>query len=136
MKKNYLLLLLIGIISLASCKKTGEDTCPKIGARIIKYECDRVIFQLLTDQYAGDADWQDPQTGQHYSNVVSWYNTCAVAEFTNGRLDTIYVNVSPETTDPLPISCNQCLALPLNPPNTKVEMRDLGTVPCDSLMMH
>ncbi|MBC7936486.1 MAG: hypothetical protein H7Y86_14145 [Rhizobacter sp.] len=134
MKKSYFLLLAGCLISMAACKKTNDTECDRIGAKIIKYECDRVIFQLLTDENIGDADWEDYQTGQHYSNVVSWYNTCAVTELTQGQLSTLYVNIGTENSDPGNANCYQCLALPINPPTTKVEFTDLSLLPCDSIM--
>ncbi len=134
MKK--LLLPIVGfaaLLSLLSCDKNKTPTnCGVIPAKIIRYDCDRVIFQLLTNETIGDANWTDVQTGQNYSNVVYYKNTCAIAPFSNGGKPTLYVNLKKVTIDvPITNDCVQCEALSQNPPATQVDMIDISATLCN-----
>jgi hypothetical protein len=55
--KKILLPLIVGITLLPvfSCKKNSTTDCTLIPAKIIRYDCDKVIFQLLTNELIGDA---------------------------------------------------------------------------------
>lgn len=119
------------IANFISCKKNAGD-CNLVAAKIIRYDCNRVIFQLLTPESIGDADWQDTQTGTLYSNVVSYYNTCAVASLTSGRLDTLYVGIRKSNERLWDSDCNQCLAISNNPPQTKVDFKKIAKSPCEN----
>jgi hypothetical protein len=132
MKKVIIPSLCIAVMAiLSSCEKQVND-CNLVAAKIIRYDCDRVIFQVLANEIVGDADWTDVQTGQHYTNVVSYYNTCAIASKTNGQLDTLYVGIR-KTNDRLWDSdCNQCHAISDNPPQTKVDFAEIAVAPCDN----
>jgi hypothetical protein len=89
-----------------------------------------VIFQLLTHESIGDSDWVDITTGQHYGNVVSYYNTCRIASLTNGRPDTLYITARKINEDLYSPDCIQCLAISPSPPQTKVDISDISTEPC------
>lgn len=130
MKKAFLCTLAAGIF-FSSCEKANED-CDLVPAKIIRYDCDRVIFQLLTTENIGDADWEDVQTGERYSNVVSYYNTCAVSTLTNGEKITLYVKAKKTNEDLYDANCIQCQALPQDPPQTKVDLLSFSTEPCSS----
>ena len=101
-----------------------------VPAKIIRYDCDRVIMQLLTSESIGDASWTDIETGQSYTNVVSYYNTCQVNALTNGEKDTIYVKAEKTTQNSIPANCVQCMAIAQNPPQTKVLLTRMDTEPC------
>ena len=131
MKTRNLIITLIGLILIfSSCKKCDTD-CNLIAAKIIRYDCDRVIFQLLTTKAIGDADWEDVQTGQRYSNVVSYYNTCKIAEFTNGEKVTLYVSFKEPEINPDLQDCYRCQAISQNPPQTKVDFAAISKSSCD-----
>lgn len=116
----------------ASCKKTSNE-CGLVQAKIIRYDCDRVIFQLITSESIGDANWVDVQTGQRFTNVVSYYNTCAVNTLTNGELASLYVNVKKTTETLYDSNCNQCQAISDNPPQTKVDFISISKTPCSEI---
>jgi hypothetical protein len=125
-------LLLAGFVITVpfACKKSTSD-CSLVPAKVIRYDCDRVILQLMTSQPIGDNQWTDVFTGNTYQNVVSYYNTCQVSTITNGELVTIYVK--PELTQQdlsLP-DCYQCQAISNNPPQTKVLLTEIQEVPCN-----
>jgi hypothetical protein len=129
--KNILVTAIVVAIALISCKKTNTD-CGIIPAKIIRYDCDRVIFQLQSATLIGDSIWTDVQTGQQYTNVVSYYNTCKIAELTKGELKTIYVKTDISNQTPN-ISCFQCEALSQNPPQTKIGFADISLAACENL---
>ena len=129
MKPIQTTLSLAIILSLFSCNK-NENDCSLIPARIIRYDCDRVVFELLTDQLIGDASWTDTHTGTTYTNVVSYYHTCRIAQLTNGANDTLYVKLEKTNENRVPENCVQCAALPANPPATKVVFTEISTEGC------
>jgi hypothetical protein len=126
------ILILVGCtVSFTSCKKTNTD-CSLIPAKIIRYDCDRVIFQLQSPASIGDTTWTDVQTGLQYSNVVSFYNTCKIAELTKGELKTIYIK--PDLINQVPDgSCYQCLAVSQNPPQTKIGFTEISLSGCENV---
>lgn len=60
-KGNLFAALLATILIFSSCKKSDTD-CNLIPAKIIRYDCDRVIFHIVTTESIGDTDWEDVQT--------------------------------------------------------------------------
>jgi len=130
MKKVILsVVILAAIVSFTSCTKEFTD-CNLVAAKIIRYDCDRVIFQLLTTESIGDADWQDVQTGTRYNNVVSYYNTCTIANLANGNKNTLYVKVKKTSENLYDSNCFQCQAVSDNPPQTKVDITEIRQSPC------
>lgn len=129
-KRNLVAALFASIAIFSSCKKCDPE-CKLIPAKIIRYDCDRVIFQLLTPQMIGDADWEDVQTGQRYSNVVSWYNNCKIAELAHGEKITLYVQVKDDTEQYHLMDCMQCQAVSPAPPQKKVEFVEISASPCE-----
>lgn len=130
MKKAVLFLIAaLMLISFSACNKCKED-CELIPAKLIRYDCDQVIFQLLINEMPGDNTWTDVNSGQVYSNVVSCFNTCEIAAITNGEYVTLYVK--PEKTElHFPVTdCFQCQAIANHPPNTKVIFKEMSTKPC------
>ncbi len=131
MKKIFLPgILLSAVLLFSSCNKQ-EENCALIPAKIIRYDCDRVIFQLLTTESIGDASWEDVSSGQRYTNVVSYYNTCAIAAITNGNLNTLYVTLKKTEEDLFAPNCIQCQAISQNPPQTKVDFISVSENQCD-----
>lgn len=131
MKTIILAATVLSATAFTSCKKTVSE-CGMTEAKIIRYDCDRVIFQLLTNENIGDADWTDVQTHQQYSNVVPYYNTCAVNAITNGEIATLYVTVKKVVESNYDIYCNQCKVKSNYPPQTKVDFISISTEPCNS----
>jgi hypothetical protein len=131
MKKIFLLGILPSVVLLFSSCKKQEENCNLIPAKIIRYDCDKVIFQLITNENIGDANWEDVRTGQQYTNVVSYYNTCAIGAITNGNLATLYVNLKKTDENLFAQDCNQCLAVSQNPPQTKVDFISVSENQCD-----
>lgn len=130
-KRNLVAALIIAPVIFSSCKKSCAE-CDLMPAKIIRYDCDRVIFQLLTDAAIGDPYWEDIQTGQKYTNVVSYFNTCKISEITNGEKTTLYVNLKePEPIPGVP-DCYQCLAVSQEPPQTMVDFGEITESPCQS----
>ena len=128
-KGNLFAALLAKILIFSSCKKSDTD-CNLIPAKIIRYDCDRVIFHIVTTESIGDTDWEDVQTGQRYSNVVSYYNTCKIAELTNGEKVTLYVSFKEPESNPTIPDCFRCEALSQNPPQTKVDFATISKSAC------
>ena len=132
MKKRILFAAtIVLLIAFSSCEKCDPE-CNLVPAKVIRYDCDRVIFQLLTTEAIGDANWEDVQTGQRYSNVVSYYNNCKIAELTNGEKITLYVTLKEPETNPKISDCFRCEALSQNPPQTKVDFGTISKSPCES----
>ncbi len=133
MKQKNLFISIIALMAvLSSCKKENVE-CDLMPAEIIRYDCDRVIFRLLTSTPIGDPDWTDVQTGQHYSNVVSYYNTCRIAQITNGEKSTLYVNLLEPDNCPVIEDCVQCQAVSEAPPQTAVAFGNISKLACDDL---
>ena len=130
MKKRILfaatIVLLIAFSSFEKC----DPECNLVPAKVIRYDCDRVIFQLLTTEAIGDANWEDVQTGQRYNNVVSYYNNCKIGEFTNGEKITLYVTLKEPEINPVIGDCVRCQAISQDPPQTKVDFAAISKVPC------
>lgn len=100
-------------------------------AKVLRYDCDRVILQVLDNRIDGDAEWTDTRNGNTYSNVVSYYNTCAFSFATNNVITDIYIEGAVVTTDPLAAAgCMQCQAISPAPPQTKIDMARFSLVPC------
>lgn len=123
--------IIILLIAFTSCEKCETD-CNLVAAKVIRYDCDRVIFQLLTNELIGDSNWVDVETGQQYNNVVSYYNTCKIAELTNGEKLTLYVSLKQPAGNPNISDCYQCQAISPNPPSIKVDFAKVSKSPCDS----
>ena len=131
MMKNWQPLMFgLALIIPFACTKKNEEDCGKIAAKVIRYDCDRVIFQLLTNEAIGDAQWTDVHTGASYTNVVSYYNTCEMAQITQGQITTIYADVEKTSQDLFAADCIQCAAISQHPPQTRVTMSDITTSPC------
>jgi len=124
MKAIILPILALVITLLASCKKEGCDKDHKepLALKVLRYDCDRVIFSMEANAVAGDSQWTDVQTGQVYHNVVYYTNTCEVARITNGAMTTVYAQVETTTDNSFPDNCVQCLAVSQHPPQTKVKL--------------
>jgi len=130
MKKVILsVVILAAIVSFTSCTKEFTD-CNLVAAKIIRYDCDRVIFHLLTTESIGDADWQDLQTGTRYKNVVYYNNTCAITNLTNGNKDTLYVSIKKTYENNYDSDCVQCKAISLSPPQTKIDFTEVSRTRC------
>ena len=78
-KRNLFISTIILLVAFSSCEKSSSE-CKLVPAKVLRYDCDRVIFQLLTTKAIGDANWEDVQTGQRYNNVVSYYNNSRSSE--------------------------------------------------------
>ncbi len=131
MKKSILFVFTsAAIISFTSCKKESTD-CSFVAAKVIRYDCDRVIFQFLTTENIGDAEWEDIQTGQRYNNVASFYDNCKIAKLTNGEKVTLYVSLKQPEPNPKIPDCFRCEALPQNPPQTRVDFIEISKTLCE-----
>ena len=129
-KRNLIAVSIALLIAFSSCEKC-EVECNLVPAKVIRYDCDRVIFQLLTNEVIGDANWEDVQTGQRYNNVVSYYNTCKIGELTNGEKITLYVSLKKPDNNTNNPDCNQCQAISQDPPQTKVDFAEISKAPCE-----
>ena len=132
MKKLILpTIVLLVALFFSSCEKCMVDDCEFIPAKVIRYDCDRVIFQLLTEERIGDSQWEDKRTGERYSNVVSYYNTCRIGALTNNcEIDTLYVKVKKTTAHLTNGNCIQCQAISDSPPQTRVDFVDISITAC------
>jgi hypothetical protein len=129
-KRNLFAAAIALLITFSSCEKC-EVECNLVAAKIIRYDCDRVIFQLLTTTPIGDPDWEDVQTGQRYSNVVSYYNTCKISELTKGEKLTLYVNFKEPIINPAIGNCYRCQAISQSPPQTLVDFAAISKSACE-----
>ncbi|MFN8253072.1 MAG: hypothetical protein U0V75_14485 [Ferruginibacter sp.] len=119
---------LVMAILFASCDKCKiESSC--IPARILRYDCDRVILQLQSSQQIGDSSWTDVQTGTRYTNVVWYDNTCLVSAVTGGQKQTIFVTLG-KTEDTDQSGCMECTAVSANPPVTRVYFKNISRDTC------
>jgi len=128
-KRNLLAALFASIAIFSSCEKNNSE-CELTPAKIIRYDCDRVIFQMLTSDSFGDSNWEDVQTGIRYNNVFSYYNTCEITALTKGKMDTLYVNLKEPEINPAIGDCYRCQAISQAPPQTKVTIVEISKSPC------
>ena len=129
-KRNLFISTIILLVAFSSCEKSSSE-CKLVPAKVLRYDCDRVIFQLLTTKAIGDANWEDVQTGQRYNNVVSYYNNCKIAELANGEKITLYVTLKEPEINPAIGDCYRCQAISQNPPQTKVDFVEISKSPCE-----
>jgi len=123
------------LLTFSSCNKCIEkcvNECDLIPAKVIRYDCDRIIFQLLTDEAIGDSNWEDVQTGLRYPNIVSCYKTCEILALTKGEMTTLYVQIKPGDNMDATIDCAQCKAISPSPPQRKVDFVKIEKHPCDN----
>lgn len=126
---RVIVVLIVVMVFYNACTKC-EPGCNLIPATVIRYDCDRVIFKLLTTENIGDAEWVDSHTGERHQNVVSFNNTCLIATITNGEKKTLYVSLE-KTAHQRNLDCIQCEALSTNPPQTAVEFTRISKSPCE-----
>lgn len=135
---------LIVLFLTSSCEKYDEhfikkpvekiaDNCDLIPAKILKYECDGVVFQLQGNNAFGDAEWEDKTTGVKYPNVVFYHNTCEINTLTNGELSTLYVHAQKTNVPVYVTDCMQCLAITENAPKTKVIFNSISKESCSNI---
>ena len=128
-KVNLIISAVLLAFLFSSCEKCEEE-CDLVAAKVIRYDCDRVIIQMLTSDIIGDSNWEDVQTGQRYSNVVSYYNTCKIQKLTKGKKIKIYVELKELTGDAKNRDCVQCEAVSQNPPQTVVDFAKISKEGC------
>jgi hypothetical protein len=119
------------LLATAACKKNKD--CNLVPAKMIRSDCDRVVFQVLSNKVTGDANWTNVQNGKTYTNVVADFNTCFYSAFLNKVTDSI-IYINPATveyvrTNPPP-ACLQCLAISQAPPATTVRIGEVSSIPC------
>jgi hypothetical protein len=65
-----------------------------------------------------------------YSNVVAYYNTCAIANLTKGDKDTVYVKVNKANQNLYDSKCVKCQVISETPPLTKINIAKIRETPC------
>jgi hypothetical protein len=133
MKKIIIpLICLVIVTGFYSCEKQSAE-CGLVPAKILLYDCDRIVFQLLTNENIGDTNWLHVQTGMRFNNVVSNYRRCAMNPLTHPEFDTVYLsNIKKVNRNERDNSCSQCDGLPLNPPQTMIDFTNISAVPCEN----
>jgi hypothetical protein len=127
MKKLLNLAVIIPVfIVFSSCEKRQQDGCNYT-------DCDRVILQILDNSVDGDDNWTDIATGNSYTNVVSYYSTCAFAQATNNSTTAdIYIEGAVTVNEQqFSAECVQCQAVSPAPPQTKIDMTGISLTPCN-----
>jgi len=104
--------------------------CELIPAKIIRYDCDRVIFELLTTEKIGDESWKDETSGITYHNVASCFNICSISEITKGNKVTLYVKLKQTEEFLSNGDCMQCQAISSNVPSKQIDFLEIKTKPC------
>ncbi len=128
--KQIIVIAAVGMaFFIVACNKQESD-CELVPAKIIRYDCDRVIVQFLSPERIGDSSWKDEQTGTIYTNVASYFNTCKIALITNGAFVTLYVKAEPINAPGTDPDCYQCQAIPIAPPATMVNFTEIAESPC------
>lgn len=128
----YITVALFALSVFGACKKERTTNCNLTRAKILRYDCDRVILQVLDNRFNGDALWTDIITGNTYTNVVSYYNTCAFSQVTNNELTDVYIEgIISVSQQQLSTACMQCQALSQAPPQTKIDMTRFTLSPCE-----
>lgn len=130
-----IMMIVLLSVCFAACEKKNKDQdnqdCGYIEAKLLRVDCDEVIFRLVTNEAIGDASWTDVTDGQVYQNVVRFRNTCLMAAKTEGYLrKTIYVKVAKINQPVLPTNCVECQAISRNPPQQWVDFMAISTTPC------
>ncbi len=116
-----------------SCTKDNKKTnCNLTHAKVLRYDCDRVILQVLDGSINGDAVWTNVVNGNIYHNVVSFHNTCAFAAATGNMATDVYIEGAAIIENPqMDASCVQCQAVSPNPPITKISGSGFSSAPCN-----
>lgn len=132
---NYtILFLLMTCFSFAACEKKNETTdCSGFTeVKVIRVDCDEVVFQVMSDVLIGDPSWTDARDGQVYHNVVRYRNTCRIAEKTNGYSNkTLFVKWKKlNEPGPLDANCVECDAISPNPPQQWVDFTEFASQAC------
>lgn len=118
-------------ILLISCRKENGNTCDLIPAKILRVDCDRIIFQLETSEMIGDNTWTNIDDNTTYDNVVMYRNTCKIAEKTNGYANMVlYVDPEKITSPENPANCIECQAISRNPPLQWVDFKTISDQAC------
>lgn len=130
-----MMMILLLSLCFAACKKQNKDgdneDCEYIEAKLLRVDCDEVVFRLVTNEAIGDASWTDVNDGQVYHNVVRFRNTCLMAAKTDGYArKTLYVKVKKIDQPALPAGCIECQAISRNPPQQWVDFLAISTTPC------
>lgn len=112
----------------SSFGKCGLD-CDHVAVKILRYDCDRVIVQILDTEITADPVSKDVQTGKEYNNVLSHYNTCKIAGIAKGENAALYVNIKQLCNSGLG-DCVQCEAFSQHPPKTRVDFTTIEERPC------
>ncbi len=118
------------LVAFSSYEKSISE-CELIPAKVLRSDCDRVIFELLTNEAFGDGNWEDVQTGQHYSNIVSYYSNCKIAKLNKGEKITLYVSLKQPAANLKIQDCSQCDALSQCPPQTEVDFTSISKSYCE-----
>lgn len=129
--KQLIKFLAVGVASLFMACNKQRTGCELVPAKIIRYDCDRVVFQFLSPERIGDSSWKDEQSGNIYTNVASYFNTCEIARITNGEFKILYVKPELIDTSLTAPDCNQCQALSIAPPASMVDFTEIAESPCD-----
>lgn len=116
----------IGLFS--CCKEVNE--CKLVPVKILRADCDRVIFQLLSSDGIGDPQWVNVQTGMQYENVFYCKDVCAIASMGKGVSDTLYVAIKKNYDASILGDCVTCQAISQDPPATLVEFTEMSLTPC------
>lgn len=129
--KILVIALFVLLITFVSCKK-DRPKCNLIPVKVLRYDCDRVILQFLTNEFKGDNTWKDTQTGQTYFNVASYYNTCKIAEITQGNKEVFYVSLKELEINSTNSDCAQCTGISQKPPIAKVDFSKISKTYCET----
>jgi hypothetical protein len=139
MKKIPALLFGFCILALAACQKSETNTdCTLVPVKLLRSDCDRLIFQSLSDKIKGDARWTDVQTGKTYQNVIADFNTCRLGALLNNQATGI-LYVDPAKIEygntSQPAGCVQCTAVSSNPPAISVRLNFVQTDSCGTFFI-
>lgn len=125
--------LLVICFSFAACEKKNETDCSGFTkVKVIRVDCDEVVFQVMSDVLVGDPTWTDVTNGQVYDNVVRYRNTCRIAQKTNGYSNKTLLVKWKKLNQPGPLdaNCAECDAISLNPPQQWVDFTEIASQAC------
>jgi hypothetical protein len=124
------LMLSMGI----ACSKQNDkkaNACAFVPAKVLRYDCDIVIIQVLTSDLIGDAQWVNVHNGNRYDNVVFVKTGCDPIGNRNDPFGIFYVKLGPPVTNLLRCGV-QCQAIPSSPPTTEKSILEQSQSACDN----
>jgi hypothetical protein len=127
MKSTFIAVLLIGITASAfQCNKKDNNRITCLRGKLIDAMCASYIVQITGGDYDPslvESNWQDPQTGNSYSNVFAVTNFCELQGNIAPGDEFVFYFTDTSTFE----NCITCMALRATPAKAnKIRLTNCG----------